>query len=99
MPSHQRPTGPQCLTDPLTNKGTAFTAEERLRLQFRGDFLDVFNHFNLSNPDTSIADRRDGGTPNRLASRRTTASFAWPSVGAARTQTLRDPSGSGSTFS
>jgi len=28
--------GPEHLGDPLTNKGTAFTAEERLRLQIEG---------------------------------------------------------------
>ena len=42
----------------------SFAVREHLRLQFRGDFLDAFNHFNLSNPDNSIPDRRDGGTPN-----------------------------------
>jgi Carboxypeptidase regulatory-like domain len=39
-----------------------FKVTERVRLQFRGDFLDAFNHFNLSNPSSTIADTRDGGT-------------------------------------
>jgi Carboxypeptidase regulatory-like domain len=34
---------------------------EQLKLQVRGDFFDAFNHFNLSNPSSSIADTRDGG--------------------------------------
>ena len=42
----------------------SFALREHLRLQFRADFLDAFNHFNLNNPDTSTADTRDGGTPN-----------------------------------
>jgi len=42
----------------------SFALREHLRLQFRADFLDAFNHFNLNNPDTNIADTRDGGTPN-----------------------------------
>ena len=40
---------------------------EHLRLQFRADFLNAFNHMNLDNPDTTIADTRDGGTPNPTA--------------------------------
>ena len=32
----QPPAGPPWLTDPITNKGTAFSAEERLRLQLEG---------------------------------------------------------------
>jgi Carboxypeptidase regulatory-like domain len=42
----------------------SFSIREHWRLQFRGDFFDAFNHFNLSNPDNTIPDRRDGGTPN-----------------------------------
>lgn len=38
-----------------------FALRERLRLQFRSDFLDAFNHFNLGNPNATIADTRDGG--------------------------------------
>lgn len=34
---------------------------EAPRLQVRADFLDAFNHFNLSNPSATIADTRDGG--------------------------------------
>jgi hypothetical protein len=34
---------------------------ETPRLQLRADFLDAFNHFNLSNPSATIADTRDGG--------------------------------------
>jgi hypothetical protein len=45
----------------------AFRVRERLHLQFRADFLDAFNHMNLDNPGTSIADTRDGGTPNPTA--------------------------------
>jgi hypothetical protein len=37
---------------------------ETMRVQLRGDFLNAFNHFNLSNPNVSIADTRDGGTAN-----------------------------------
>ncbi|HEY7187572.1 MAG TPA: NAD-dependent malic enzyme [Vicinamibacterales bacterium] len=33
---HQPSAGPQCLSDPLTNKGTAFSADERRRLQLEG---------------------------------------------------------------
>jgi malate dehydrogenase (oxaloacetate-decarboxylating)(NADP+) len=33
---HEQPAGPQCLTDSLTNKGTAFTADERRRLRLEG---------------------------------------------------------------
>ncbi len=38
-----------------------------MRLQVRADFLDAFNHFNLNNPTATIADTRDGGTPNALS--------------------------------
>jgi len=34
---------------------------ETPRLQFRADFFDAFNHFNLNNPSATIADTRDGG--------------------------------------
>ena len=34
---------------------------ETPRLQLRADFFDAFNHFNLSNPSSTIADTRDGG--------------------------------------
>jgi hypothetical protein len=37
---------------------------ERLSLKFRADMFDAFNHVNLANPNASIADVRDGGTPN-----------------------------------
>jgi hypothetical protein len=42
----------------------SFKLPERMRLEFRADFLDAFNHSNLTGPNTSIADTRDGGTPN-----------------------------------
>jgi hypothetical protein len=42
----------------------SFALTERTRLKFRGDFFDAFNHFNLSNPNATIADTRDGGLPN-----------------------------------
>ncbi|HEY5330597.1 MAG TPA: TonB-dependent receptor [Acidobacteriaceae bacterium] len=35
---------------------------DAINLQFRADFLDAFNHLNLSNPSVTIADTRDGGT-------------------------------------
>lgn len=44
----------------------SFSLWERLHLDFRGDFLDAFNHFNLGNPSgngTVVADTRDGGLP------------------------------------
>ncbi|HWQ54641.1 MAG TPA: TonB-dependent receptor [Bryobacteraceae bacterium] len=41
----------------------SFYARERFRLQFRADFLNAFNHFNLGGPSATIADTRDGGTP------------------------------------
>lgn len=40
-----------------------FKITERVQFQLRGDFLDAFNHFNLSNPSATIADTRDGGPP------------------------------------
>jgi hypothetical protein len=36
---------------------------ERLNMNFRADFFDAFNHFNLGNPSTTVPDLRDGGTP------------------------------------
>jgi hypothetical protein len=36
---------------------------EAPRLQLRADFFDAFNHFNLGNPSSTIADSRDGGSP------------------------------------
>ena len=39
-----------------------FTLWERLHMQFRSDFLDAFNHFNLGAPVATIPDTRDGGT-------------------------------------
>jgi len=47
----------------------AFAITESSRLQFRGDFLDAFNHFNLGSPSSTIADTRDGGLPNPRAGR------------------------------
>jgi hypothetical protein len=35
---------------------------EAPRLQFRADFFDAFNHFNLSDPSATVADTRDGGS-------------------------------------
>jgi hypothetical protein len=40
-----------------------FSLTERLRMQFRADFFDAFNHFNLGSPYGGIADTRDGGLP------------------------------------
>jgi len=40
-----------------------FKITERFQFQLRGDFLDAFNHFNLGNPNATIADTRDGGPP------------------------------------
>lgn len=47
--------------------GKTFKPTERLSLQLRADFLDAFNHFNLSNPNATIADPRDHGTAVPLA--------------------------------
>ncbi len=41
-----------------------FQLREGLRLQFRSDFLDAFNHMNLGSPNASIPDLRDNGTNN-----------------------------------
>jgi len=35
---------------------------EAARVQLRGDFLNLPNHFNLGNPSATVADTRDGGT-------------------------------------
>jgi len=40
-----------------------FSITERQRLQFRADFLDAFNHFNLGSPSATISDPADGGLP------------------------------------
>lgn len=52
----------------------SFALRERFRLQVRSDFLDAFNHFNLSNPNASIPDTRDGGTPNPTSGKITSGS-------------------------
>jgi hypothetical protein len=44
-----------------------FKATERLRLHLRADMMDAFNHFNLGNPNATIADPRDHGTAVPLA--------------------------------
>jgi hypothetical protein len=44
-----------------------FTAPERLQIQLRADLLDAFNHFNLGDPNATIADERDHGTAVPLA--------------------------------
>jgi len=41
-----------------------FYFKERHQVQFRCDGLNAFNHFNLGNPNTAIADTRDGGLAN-----------------------------------
>jgi hypothetical protein len=47
--------------------GKTFHAPERLKVQVRADLIDAFNHFNLGNPNASIADPRDRGTAVPLA--------------------------------
>ena len=42
----------------------AIPVRESVKLQFRADFLDAFNHMNLLNPGVSLGDTRDGGTAN-----------------------------------
>ena len=37
-----------------------FTIRERLRLQYRAEFFNVFNHTLLNNPDTSFTDSTFG---------------------------------------
>lgn len=39
-----------------------FLPAERVNFEFRADFFDAFNHFNLGNPVATIPDTRDGGT-------------------------------------
>ncbi|MCI0622797.1 MAG: TonB-dependent receptor [Acidobacteria bacterium] len=46
------------------NFGVAIKGLEKSQLQLRADFLNLFNHFNLGNPTSTIADTRDGGVPN-----------------------------------
>jgi len=46
-----------------------FNMAEKVHLQFRSDFLDAFNHFNLDNPNGTIADTRDGGNAQPNAGR------------------------------
>ncbi len=40
-----------------------FGLTEGVTLQLKADFLNAFNHFNLWNPTSTIADTRDGGPP------------------------------------
>jgi hypothetical protein len=37
---------------------------ESTRLEFKADFFNLPNHYNLGDPNTSIADTRDGGSPD-----------------------------------
>ena len=46
-----------------------FRITEAHLIQIRGDGLNAFNHFNLGNPNATIADTRDGGLPNPNAGR------------------------------
>lgn len=39
-----------------------FNTWDRVHVEFRADFFDAFNHFNLGNPVATIPDTRDGGT-------------------------------------
>lgn len=50
-----------------------FTLRESVKLQIRTDWFDAFNHFNLGNPNATIADTRDGGVKQPLAGLITTA--------------------------
>ena len=54
----------------------SFSLSERLSLKFRADMLNAFNHVNLNNPNASIADTRDGGTPNANSGQITSAQGA-----------------------
>jgi Carboxypeptidase regulatory-like domain len=45
------------------NFGIPIPRLETPQLEFRADFFDAFNHFNLGNPSTTIGDTRDGGSP------------------------------------
>lgn len=51
-----------------------FNLPERMRIQFRADFFDAFNHFNLANPNATIADPANGGTAVPLAGKITSGS-------------------------
>lgn len=42
----------------------SFPIHESTKLQLRGDFIDVFNHMNLDNPNLSLPDLRDQGNGN-----------------------------------
>ena len=42
----------------------AFPIHESAKLQLRGDFIDAFNHMNLSDPNVTLPDLRDGGIAN-----------------------------------
>ncbi len=46
----------------MSGSKTFPTWSDRLNFDFRADFFDAFNHFNLGAPVESIADSRDGGT-------------------------------------
>jgi hypothetical protein len=52
----------------------SFALPERVHIQFRADFLNAFNHFNLGQPVATIADTRDGGTPVAHSGQITTGS-------------------------
>jgi hypothetical protein len=47
---------------------------EGMRLQFRSEFLNAPNHFNLGTPNSTIADTRDGGSTVPAAGTITTCS-------------------------
>jgi hypothetical protein len=51
-----------------------FVIGDKHRVQFRCDGLDALNHYNLSNPNLTIADTRDGGTAIPLAGKITSGS-------------------------
>jgi len=51
-----------------------FALPEHMQFTLRGDFLDAFNHLNLGNPYSQIADTRDGGTPIATAGKTYSAS-------------------------
>jgi hypothetical protein len=48
-----------------------FQGPERVKVQFRADFLGAFNHFNLGNPNATVADPRERGTAVPLAGKTT----------------------------
>ena len=37
------------------------------RLEFKVDFFNIFNHYNLGDPNNYVADTRDGGEPDPTA--------------------------------